>query len=103
MHNSNRAKQFMPFDALKGFRQTMDFISKQIEFKKSLSDDYIKYLNNKLCNLKKGDIVVIKYYYLTEYIETRGIVKKIDNVYKKIYLSSSIINFDDILEINVSN
>ena len=94
-----RAKQFMPFDALKGFYELIDTENITITNKKLFSDDMFDTLNNSLKEIKKGDYVIIKYYFNTDYIETTGIIKKIDEVYKKIYILSSVINFEDILSI----
>ena len=94
-----RAKQFIPFDALKGFYELIDNEKKITNIKKELSDDMESALNDKLCSISKGDKVIIKYYYNVDYIETSGIIKKIDYTYRKLYIMNTIINFDDILNI----
>lgn len=94
-----RAKQFMPFDALKGFYELIDIEKIIINEKKELSDDMQLVLNNKLKSLSKGDKVIVKYYYNVDYIETLGVVKRIDYIYKKLYIMNSAMNFEDILSI----
>ena len=96
-----RAKQFLPFDALNGFRDFLSLSEKNIEDKTELSDDLTNIINKKIAILKKGMKVQIKYYYGSEYIETTGVVKRIDCTYKNIYLSNSKIGFSDILDIDV--
>lgn len=96
-----RAKQFLPFDALNGFRYFLSLSEKNIEDKTELSDDLTNDINNKIAILKKGMKVQIKYYYGSEYVETTGIVKRIDCIYKNIYLLNSKIGFNDILDINI--
>lgn len=95
----DRAKQFLPFDALSGFRDYLNNAEKIKQEKKVLSDDIENYINNELLKLKKGDSVVIKYFYGIEYLEISGIIKKIDNVEKCIYLLNSKIDFEEILDI----
>ena len=99
-NNIDRAIQFMPFDALKGFREALEQVEKFSEDKKEFSDDYFYVLNQKINKLKLGEKVLIKHYYELEYIETISVIKRIDKVYKKIYLVNSIIEIDDIVEVN---
>ena len=98
-NNDFRAKQFMPFDSLKGFYDMLKCQEKNEVEKNILSEDYCNYLDNKLKNINKGDNVCIKYYYDMDYIETYGIIRKIDKINKSIYILNSNIKFDDILEI----
>jgi hypothetical protein len=97
----DRAKQFLPFDALKGYREAIAMVEKQFEEKKELSLDLEERLNEKISQIKKGDNVTVKYYYDLEYIETTGKVKKIDEVYKNITLLNTTISFDDIIDIDL--
>lgn len=101
-NNVERAKIFHPFAALKGYDEALKQIEKIVEEKKELSDDYKDILDNKINNIKIGDIVSVKYYYGVEYIETKGIFKGIDNINKQIQILNSKIYFDDIIDINVS-
>lgn len=98
-----RAKLFNSFDALKGFKEALKLQEKIIEEKKNLSSDLKDELNNKLNKLNKGDRVLIKYYYDLEYIESIGVIKKIDIIYKKIYLLNTVIDIDDIFDICLLN
>lgn len=100
-NNLDRAKQFLPFDALKGFRKALEEKEKIVENKKSLDDDYFKELDIKIKNLKRGMNIRIKYYNELEYIETIGIIKKIDMNNKYIYILNSKIDFDNILDIEI--
>ena len=97
----DRAKQFLPFDALTGFRYFLSQSEKIDESKIDLSEDLSIIINKKISMLNKGMKVRIKYYYGSEYVETTGIIKKIDNIYKKIYLLNSKIDINDILDIDI--
>ena len=100
-NNLDRAKQFLPFDALKGFRKALEEKEKNYENKKDLSDDYFHNLDIKIKNIKKDMNVRIKYYHDLEYIETTGVIRKIDNLSRYIVLLNSKISFDDILDIEM--
>ena len=95
----DRARQFLPFDALKGFRESLEKTEFLFENKKILSSDSEEELNNKFLSLSIGNYVFVKYYYQFEYVESYGIVKRIDTIYKNLYLSNSKISFDDIIDI----
>lgn len=100
-NNDFRAKQFLPFDALKGFYDAIGYENIIKKDKKILSEDMLTNLDKKLNSLKKGDNVLIKYYYNFDYIETSGIIKKIDKVYKKIYILNSAIDISDVIDIKI--
>ena len=74
-----RAKQFMPFDALKGFKEALKDKEKIIVDKIDLCEDAIIEINNILINLKVGDIVKVVYFKQNEYIEVIGMISKIKN------------------------
>lgn len=93
LNNIDRAKQFKPFSALKGYEETLRLVEQQVEDKFSIN------LNNKIKCLKINDEISIKHYHGIEYLETKGIVKRIDKIHKKIELLNSIISFDDIIDI----
>ena len=100
-NNVNRAKQFMPFDALKGLQDALRLQEKIIENKIELGEDIEIELNKKISSLVRGDNVTIKYFYGIEYIETSGIIKKVDEINKNIELLNTKIDFDDILDIEI--
>ena len=99
----NRAKEFMPFDALKGFKEALKKVEKIKEDKKELSEDIFSELNDKLKTLKKGDYVILEHFNDMNYIKTKGIVKKVDYINKVIYVDNSKISFDDIIYIDKIN
>ena len=99
----NRAKEFMPFDALKGFKEALKKVEKIKEDKKELSEDIFSELNDKVKTLKKGDYVILEHFNDMDYIKTKGIVKKVDYINKVIYVDNSKIFFDDIIYIDKIN
>lgn len=101
MREVDRAKLFLPFDALKGLQEHLRMVEKCVEDKVILSDDFYDALNNKFNSLRVGDNILIKYYYNLEYIESSGVIKKIDYNNKNIYLMNSVINVDDIVDMQI--
>ena len=99
--NVDRAKQFLPFEALKGFKEAIRMIENKGDTKKELSEDNKNDINNILKKLDKGNRVKVKYYYLTEYIEVISNFLKIDEINKVLYLKDTKINIEDIISINI--
>lgn len=94
-----KGSQYMPFDALEGFRE--EIAKRNIVYidKPLISDDMAQDINRKLCILRKGDMISFKYYNNGAITHLTGEVKKIDVTCKKIIIKKTIINFKDILEI----
>ena len=99
--NPNRARQFLPFNSLRGY---YDLVRKQeiIKAKKKvLADEEAAIISDKLNMLKRGMLVKIKYYKDYGYIEIEGMVANIDSIFHKITIVKEIINFDDIISIDI--
>ena len=95
------AKQFMPFDSLKGFREVLEKKEIVKENRKILTDSSTEMLENEFKKLNIGSSVQITHYYNDQYIVTRGQVTKIDYVNKQIILNNdtkiNVINIIDII------
>ena len=96
-----RAKQFMPFKALAGLDEALAEREKIIVPKKELSEEMVEELNQKLCNLEKGQIVTIVYYgiYEQDYKQLTGQIEKIDTYWKSVQLGNIQIHFSEISDI----
>ncbi len=94
-----RAKIFLPFDALKGFQEALREKEKILVDKKILSLEEKEKISNKLLQVKKGMIVKIIYFEDHEYIELEGMVSKIDYTYQLLKIVTKEISFTDILDI----
>lgn len=99
MQSSNRASQFIPFDALKGLKEEFKKVEKLYERKYEVKDDLCPSIYNRLKNINVGDKVRIEYYDGIEYINTVGLVKQINIKNKIIFVSNSKIFFEDIINI----
>ena len=87
----DRAKQFIPFDALKGFREAL----------RKREEVVIDVINFKLARIKKGDLVKVTHYQKTHYVETNGIVSEINEVDKYLRIVVMKIAFSDIVNIDI--
>ena len=74
----NRAKQFMPFAALKGLPEAMAAKEKIVVEKIELSGDMEEELDRKMRSLEKGTIATVIYFEKDEYQKITGMVAKID-------------------------
>lgn len=99
MSISNRAKQFAPFDALKGFREALKAKEKIKMDKKELSEERAKEISDFLRNIKEGMLITIVYYSDGEYIQLTGVVVKIEKQKRCLQIAETIIYFDDIYDI----
>ena len=96
---SNRAKQFVPFDALKGFQETLRKKEKMPVPRKELAEEKAEELNEKLKKLTTGKMITVVYYNDGEYIQLTGIVVKIEKNKKYLQMAEIIIPIDDISDI----
>lgn len=101
MPREERAKQFMPFAALKGLDEALAAKEKIVVPKKELSEEMLSELDRKINEVKKGNIVTVVYYFRDEYLKIQGIVARIDESARILQIVNTKIPFDDILEIEV--
>ena len=94
---SDRARQFLPFDALKGFKEAIKERQKIKVEKPVLSEEMAIELSYKLNQVKKGMIVKIVHYDNEEYIETFGMVSEFSEVFNYLKIVKKKILFENIL------
>ena len=101
MFRSERAKQFAPFDALKGLQEELRKREQKflIQEKKELTEEQAYLLNIAIQKCKKGDLIKVVYYFNGRYIEVEGKLAKIDLVYRYIKIGEEKIFFDDLLSL----
>ncbi|MCI5938496.1 MAG: YolD-like family protein [Bacilli bacterium] len=100
---ADRAKIFLPFDGLKGFKEALREKEKIKVAKKILSQEEKDNISYKLLQINKGNIIKIIYYEDGEYLEIEGMVSSIDYVFKTITIVYKKIDFNNILEIKGEN
>lgn len=98
----DRAKLFVPFDALKGLQEILREKEKEVEERKELSEESLMELQEELNKVEIGSSVFIKYYKNKKYIDITGVVTKINFIKKKIIIDEdNIINMCDIIELKI--
>lgn len=96
---SDRARQFLPFDALKGFKEAIKEREKIKVDKIELSEEALVELEYKLKQVKKGMIIKVVHYDNKEYIETFGMVSEFNETFNYLVIVKTKILFEDILNI----
>lgn len=95
----NRAKQFVPFAAVKGYEEALRAKEKIVVEKIELSEERKEELDFILHQIKKNDIITIVYFYKGEYIQLEGMVSRLDKDARVIKIVNTKIPFEDIYEI----
>ena len=96
----NRAKQFVPFAALKGYEEALRAKEKIVVEKIELSEEKKAELDFKLKLIKKRDIISVVYYCKEEYIRLEGMVSRLDTDARIIKIVNTKIPFEDIYELS---
>ena len=81
MDRASRAKQFMPFAAVKGLKEAL------------MEKDY------KLRRIQRMDIVTAEYYHRGEYLQITGVVSGIDKTGRVLKIVNTSIPFEDISDL----
>ena len=74
MSRENRAKQFAPFDALKGLQEALrlkEYEHERVQ-KGEISEEKASEISNVLINLEKNDVCEVKYFYDGHYKTISG-------------------------------
>lgn len=103
MTRAERAKQFIPFDALKGFREALKEKEKIIVPKVELSEYAKSILDHKLRQITRNDIITVVYFEKDEYLKVTGMVSRFDLSSRTLKIVNTKISFDDIYDIEGKN
>jgi len=98
MDRAERAKQFMPFDALKGLKAALREKERIVVEKKELSEEKGEELDRKLHRLQVKDMITVIYFHEDEYVKVTGMVSRIDLTARLLKVVNTKINFDDIYD-----
>lgn len=103
MSREERAKQFMPFAALKGYPEALRAKERILIPRITLSDDYTEEVNRRLLTVRKGDIVTVIYFSKKEYVKITGIVSLISRDLRILKIVNTKIPFQDIYDIQTDD
>lgn len=95
----NRAKQFVPFAAVKGFEEALRAKERIVVEKIELSEERKAELDFKLRQIKKNDIIKVVYFDKDEYIKIEGMVSRLDTDARVIQVVNTKIEFENIYDI----
>ena len=97
----NRAKLFLSYDALKGFKERIHEKERIVVNKPILSEDQLYELDWKIKQIKVGMMVSIVYYDNNQFVYKEGIVTGTDFDKKEIRIVDKYIKINSILVINI--
>ena len=100
MSRENRAKQFMPFAALKGYEAALREKEKIIVEKIELSEEMKEELDRKVRDIQRNDMVKVVYFHDEEYLEITGMVSRLDVDARILKVVNTKIMFDDIYKLD---
>ena len=100
MSRVDRAKQFMPFAALKGYPEALQKKEKVVVPKIELTEEYARMLDQKLKQVSRNDIITVIYFSNGEYLKKTGMVSRFDETARVLKIVNTKIFFDDIYDIS---
>lgn len=101
MSKEDRAKQFMPFAALKGYPEALKKMEKITVERNELSEEKADELDRTLKELCVGKMVCVVHYSCGEYVKTTGLVSRIDVDARYIKIVNTKIKFSDIFRLEI--
>ncbi len=99
MDRQDRAKQFMPFAALKGYEEALREKEKIVVPKVELSEEKKEELDRRMQTVGQNDMVRVVYFKEDEYLQITGMVARIDKDARILKVVGTKIPFDDIYEV----
>lgn len=99
MDRADRAKQFMPFDGLKGFRDALSEKERIIVPQRDLSEEEKEVLDRKLSLIQKKDMITVEYFQNGEYVQVTGMVSRIDETSRVLKIVNTKVDFDHISDL----
>lgn len=96
---ADRAVQFSPFAALKGYEERIAERTRPREEKRELSEEEIGRLSAALQRLSRGTPVRVVYYRTDRYVTVEGTVSETDPIRQILKVGKTAIPFEDIRQI----
>ena len=98
--NTARAKQFMPFAALRGYYAMVLAKNRVVEPRRELIGGAAERLSRKLTLVKKSMMITVRFYRNDAYETITGLVTRMDPEYRYITIVKTKIPFVDIADIS---
>lgn len=94
-----RAKQFMPFAALRGYYELIHEKERVPEERRDLAQEDRERLSRKLAQVRRGAMVTVTYYDGDAYVTTTGLVARVDPDAQALTVVKRQIPYADLLDI----
>lgn len=94
-----RAKQFMPFAALKGFQELLEETAQYKESRKELSEEQLEVLDKQCKGLVIGNLVSVVYHNGRVYDTVQGRLEQMDRVYRTMTVEGVIVPMSHIMRV----
>ena len=101
MKRQDRAKQFMPFAALKGYEEALRQREDKPQQRIILGEDEAEELDRKLRSLTVGSRVKIRHYRKRCYVVSEGTVDGIMHTVGEVKVEKEDIRYGDIVELEI--
>ena len=98
---AERARQFMPFSALRGFEELIKQQVREATPRRELSEYEAEQLSLKMQGVENGMLVRVTYYDGDAYVTTEGMVSEVDLSLRFLRVIKRQIKLDDITDIEV--
>lgn len=96
----DRARQFMPFAALKGYHELARERERVSEPKRLMTEERATELSVIISRLSKGDMISVTHYEDGHYADTCGVVTEINETTRSLRVVKKPIDFDTIFSID---
>ena len=105
MDRSERAKQFAPFDALRGLREALEKKEREHERqeKRMRTEEETEALERVLPLLSRGKRAEVLFYEGGFYLQARGVIEEIDLIRRTIRIGEGVLSFEDIYYIRTAD
>ena len=101
MSRAERARQFMPFAALRGFEELIREQTKETAPKKELSEERAARLSAVLSRLERGMLVKVIYYAKDGYVTLHGMVSDVNFPMRRITVVKTEIQIDALFDLSI--
>ena len=99
---AERAKLFLPYDALKGFRALLKEKERVVVPKRELSEDVLALMDYTFSQVEKGCMIRVVYEDGDEHVQVEGLVSKLDKEFlKTICIVDQTIDIKKIVDIEI--
>ena len=101
MSRAERARQFMPFAALRGFESLIEEQERIYTPRRELSEEEAERLSRRLSSLERGMVIRVVYYDRDAYVTWEGALTEVDVVFRFLRVIKTRISFEDLLEVEI--